>query len=138
MNSVGLQRRGYSAERIAQLKRAFRTLLSSSLNTSQAVAKIKAGLQDKLLLGNLDARRDWGYAAEYVEAMWSMLQQRDPHDYVIATGESHSVEELAAAAFAEFDLDYREHIVIDRALMRPAELHYTRGDATRASCARTS
>ena len=87
---------------------------------------------EKLHLGDLSACRDWGYAAEYVEAMWSMLQQRDPDDYVIATGESHSVEELAAAAFAEFDLDYRQHIVIDRALMRPAELHYTRGDATRA------
>jgi GDPmannose 4,6-dehydratase len=96
-------------------------------------AAIAAGrAPDKLLLGDLSASRDWGYAAEYVEAMWLMLQQERPDDYVIATGESHTVDEFAAAAFAEFGLDAREHIVVDASLLRRAEIHYSRGNASRA------
>jgi GDPmannose 4,6-dehydratase len=96
-----------------------------------AAAAIARGAPNGTLhLGDLSASRDWGYAAEYVEAMWLMLQQQKPDDFVIATGESHTVEEFAAAAFAAFDLDYREHIVVDDSLMRRADLHYNRGDAT--------
>jgi len=96
-------------------------------------AAIAAGHStDKLHLGDLSAWRDWGYAPETVEAMWQMLQQPEPDDFVIATGESHSVEDLAAAAFKEFDLDYREHVVIDRAFIRRAEIRYNRGDSARA------
>ncbi len=86
----------------------------------------------RLRLGDVTASRDWGYAAEYVEAMWLMLQQSEPRDFVIATGESHTVEELVAAAFAEFGLDHRELVVTDDSLKRTNELHYSRGDATRA------
>ncbi|MBV8516162.1 MAG: GDP-mannose 4,6-dehydratase [Acidobacteria bacterium] len=96
-------------------------------------AAIAAGrAADKLHLGDLSASRDWGYAAEYVEAMWCMLQQDAPDDYVIATGESHTVEEFASAAFAELGLDAREHIVSDPSLLRRAELHYSRGNPSRA------
>jgi GDPmannose 4,6-dehydratase len=98
-----------------------------------AAAAIASGLTHaKLTLGDLSASRDWGYAAEYVEAMWLMLQQSQPDDYVIATGESHTVEELAAAAFAEFGLDHRDHIAVDRSLFRPSDLHYSRGNPSRA------
>ena len=96
-------------------------------------ARISLGLQDQLVLGDLAARRDWGYAGDYVRAMWLMLQQDEPGDYVIATGESHSVEELVALAFAHVGLDWRDHVRVDPALVRgKAELHDLVGDATQA------
>lgn len=97
-----------------------------------AAASIARGANEKLALGDLSASRDWGYAPEYVEAFWSMLQQDEPRDCVIATGESHTVEELAAAAFAHFGLDHRQHVVVEPSLMRSAELHYSRGNPSRA------
>lgn len=97
-----------------------------------AAAAIAAGSREKLRLGDVSASRDWGYAPEYVEAMWLMLQQDEPRDLVIATGESHTVEELAVAAFAEHGLDAREHMVTDDSLLRRAEIRYSRGDASRA------
>jgi GDPmannose 4,6-dehydratase len=99
---------------------------------TRAVAHILAGIQDKLYLGNLDARRDWGYAKEYVEAMWLMLQQDQPDDYVIATGESHTVEEFLEAAFGHADLDWREYVQIDPQYYRPAEVNLLLGDASKA------
>jgi GDPmannose 4,6-dehydratase len=97
------------------------------------VARIAAGLDDELALGDLDARRDWGYAGDYVEAMWLMLQQDEPDDYVVATGESHSVRELVQHAFAHVGLDWEEHVRVDPALQRgKAELHRLVGDPTRA------
>ena len=102
---------------------------------TRAVAHIKAGLQDKLFLGNLDAKRDWGYAKEYVEAMWLMLQQEKPDDYVIATGETHSVEEFLAEAFSCVDLDWRQYVKIDPKYLRPAEVDLLIGDASKAKAA---
>ncbi|MCL6449634.1 MAG: GDP-mannose 4,6-dehydratase [Armatimonadetes bacterium] len=99
---------------------------------THAVARIKAGLERELRLGNLEARRDWGYAQEYVEAMWLMLQQDEPDDYVIATGETHSVREFAEAAFAAVNLDWREYVKTDPAFYRPAEVDLLVGDASRA------
>ena len=99
---------------------------------SRAVARIKAGLQDRLYLGNLQARRDWGYAREYVEAMWRMLQQDRPDDYVVATGESHTVQEFCEVAFAHADLEWRRHVLIDPTYFRPAEVDELCGDATKA------
>ena len=99
---------------------------------TSGVAAIKLGKQDKLFLGNLDARRDWGYAPEYVEAMWMMLQQPEPDDYVIATGETHSVQEFAEAAFRTVDLDWRQYVVNDNSLKRPAEVDLLVGDITKA------
>ena len=99
---------------------------------TRAVAHIKAGLQDKLYLGNLDAKRDWGYAKEYVEAMWLMLQQEKPDDYVIATGETHSVREFLEAAFGYAGLDWRKYVEIDPRYYRPAEVDLLVGDATKA------
>ena len=99
---------------------------------SLAVAAIAAGQSSELRLGNLDARRDWGYAPEYVEAMWLMLQQDEPDDYVIATGKSHSVREFVEAAFAVVGLDWRKYVVLDQNLHRPAEVHELRGDASKA------
>jgi len=93
-------------------------------------AKIKLGLAQDVRLGNLDARRDWGHAREYVRAMWLMLQQDQPTDYVIATGEQHSVREFAELAFARLGLDYREHVVVDPQFLRPAEVETLLGDAT--------
>src|ERR1051325_4271596 len=98
-----------------------------------AVARIKAGLQDKLMLGNLDARRDWGYAAEYVEAMWRMLQQEEPGDYVIATGETRSVREVVEIAFERAGLDYRKHVEIDPRFFRPTEVDLLIGDPRKAN-----
>ena len=95
----------------------------------KAAARIKAGLQDRLLLGNLDARRDWGYAPEYTEAMWAMLQIPEPCDLVIATGESHTVQEMLEVAFGPLDLDWRRHVEIDERLLRPNEVDDLRGDA---------
>lgn len=99
---------------------------------SYGVARIQHGLQDKLHLGNLDARRDWGFAGDYVRAMWLMLQQDEPEDYVVATGETHSVEEFVARAFTRAGLDWNEHIVIDQAFIRPAEVDLLVGDPTKA------
>ena len=99
---------------------------------TQAVAKIERGLQDKLYLGNLQARRDWGYAPEYVEAMWMMMQEEDPRDYVIATGQSHSVEDFVVASFEAAGLDWREHVEIDPRYIRPAEVDSLIGDASLA------
>jgi GDPmannose 4,6-dehydratase len=95
-------------------------------------ARIKLGLATELPLGNLEARRDWGHAREYVKAMWLMLQQPEPGDYVIATGEDHSVREFAERAFAHLSLDYRDYVRFDPALVRPAEIDVLRGDASRA------
>jgi GDPmannose 4,6-dehydratase len=99
---------------------------------TRAVAHILAGLQDKLYLGNLDARRDWGYAREYVEAMWLMLQQEQPDDYVIATGETHSIREFLDVAFGMVGLDWRQHVEIDPRYYRPAEVDLLIGDPAKA------
>jgi GDPmannose 4,6-dehydratase len=99
---------------------------------TRAIAHIQAGLQDKLYLGNLDAKRDWGYAKEYVEAMWLMLQQDQPDDYVIATNETHSVREFLEAAFAHAGLDWRKHVEIDENYFRPAEVDLLIGDYSKA------
>jgi GDPmannose 4,6-dehydratase len=96
------------------------------------VAKIKLGLADRLPLGNLDAQRDWGHARDYVRAMWLMLRQDRPEDYVIATGQTHSVRQFAEAAFAHVGLDYRDHVFTDPQLFRPAEVHLLLGDPARA------
>jgi GDPmannose 4,6-dehydratase len=97
-----------------------------------AAARIKLGRQDKLTLGNLDAKRDWGFAGDYVEAMWLMLQQPQPDDYVIGTGESHSIRELLDAAFGAVGLDWKDHVVIDEQFKRPLEVHLLRADASKA------
>jgi len=99
---------------------------------TRAVAHIKAGLEEKLYLGNLDAKRDWGYAKEYVEAMWLMLQQDEPGDYVVATGETHSVREFLDEAFGLVGLDWKEHVVHDPRYLRPAEVDLLIGDASKA------
>jgi GDPmannose 4,6-dehydratase len=99
---------------------------------TRAAGRIKIGLQDKLYLGNLDARRDWGFAGDYVEAMWAMLQQSEPDDYVIATGETRSVREFAEAAFGRLDLDWRQHIELDARYLRPTEVALLQGDAGKA------
>jgi GDPmannose 4,6-dehydratase len=97
-----------------------------------AAAAIAAGSRTRLTLGRLDVSRDWGYAPEYVEAMWRMLQQDDPQDFVIATGESHTLEELTSAAFACFNLNWRDHVDIDPALFRASEIAYSRGNADKS------
>ena len=99
---------------------------------TRAVARIKAGVQDKLFLGNLDAKRDWGYAPEYVEAMWRMLQQDEPGDYVVATGEMHSVREFVSCAFGLVGLDWEKYVEIDPRYFRPTEVDELCGDASRA------
>lgn len=99
---------------------------------TMAVAKIKKGLQDRLYLGNLDARRDWGYAKDYVEAMWLMLQQRSPDDFVIATGQTHTVREFAAEAFSYAKLDYKKYVRIDKRYFRPLEVNVLKGDYSKA------
>ena len=99
---------------------------------TRAIAGIIAGLQSKLYLGNLDAKRDWGYAKEYVEAMWLMLQQPEPDDYVVATGETHSVREFLEIAFAHMGLDWQKHVEIDPRYFRPAEVDLLIGDASKA------
>ena len=99
---------------------------------AKAVAKIATGKQDTLRLGNLDAKRDWGFAGDYVQAMWLMLQQDTPDDYVIATGETHTVREFCEAAFGMFGMDYQKHVVCDPALHRPAEVDLLLGDASKA------
>jgi len=99
---------------------------------SRAVARIQAGLDDKLYLGNLEAKRDWGYAKEYVEAMWLMLQQDQPDDYVIATGESHSVKELVAEAFSYVGLNWKKYVDNDPRYYRPSEVDLLIGDPSKA------
>ncbi len=99
---------------------------------SAGVARIRAGQATELRLGNLDAKRDWGHSREYVEAMWMMLQQPSPDDYVIATGETHTVREFADLAFRCVGLDYRQYVVIDDTLYRPAEVNILQGDASKA------
>jgi GDPmannose 4,6-dehydratase len=99
---------------------------------SYGVARIAAGLDDKLSLGNLDAQRDWGFAADYVRAMWLMLQQDSPDDYVVASGETHSVRELCELAFAAAGLDWEQHVVIDEKFLRPAEVDLLVGDPAKA------
>ena len=99
---------------------------------TRAAARIKLGLQAKLYLGNLTAKRDWGYAPDYVRAMWMMLQADEPADYVVATGETHSVKEFVEAAFARLELDWREHVEVDARYLRPTEVEELRGDARKA------
>jgi GDPmannose 4,6-dehydratase len=99
---------------------------------TRAATRIKLGLQQKLYLGNLDAERDWGYAGDFVEAMWLMLQQDEPADYVIATGQRHSVRELCEASFGLLDLDWEEYVELDKRYLRPAEVELLQGDATKA------
>jgi GDPmannose 4,6-dehydratase len=99
---------------------------------TRAATRIKLGLQNKLFLGNVEAKRDWGFAGDYVEGMWRMLQAAAPDDYVLATGETHSVREFLEKAFAQLDLDYREYIEHDPRYDRPAEVDLLLGDATKA------
>jgi GDPmannose 4,6-dehydratase len=103
-----------------------------SRKISRAATRISVGLQDKLYLGNLEARRDWGYAPEYVEAMWLMLQQEKPDDYVIATGENHSVREFVEEAFRLVNLDWQDHVEIDGRYIRPTEVDRLLGDYSKA------
>jgi GDPmannose 4,6-dehydratase len=110
-------------------RRGFEFVTRKVANT---VARIKLGLAKELVLGNIDSKRDWGYAADYVEAMWLMLQQDEPDDYVIATGESHSVRELVQAAFEHVRLDPEKYLRIDEKLYRPSEIYELKGDATKA------
>ncbi len=99
---------------------------------TRAATRIKLGLQEKVYLGNLDAKRDWGYAGDYVEAMWLMLQQERCGDYVVATGESHSVKEFAQEVFGYLDLDWQDYIEIDARYYRPSEVDMLEGDASKA------
>ena len=99
---------------------------------SNGVAKIKLGLEKEIRLGNLDAKRDWGYSPDYVRAMWLMLQQDQPDDYVVATGQSHSVRDLVAQAFSVLGLDWQDCVVVDEQFFRPAEIFELRGDASKA------
>lgn len=99
---------------------------------TNAVARIKLGLQTELPMGNLNAQRDWGFAGDYVSAMWHMLQAESPRDYVVATGVSHSVEYLLEVAFANQNLDYKDYVRVDPTLIRPAEVDYLCGDASKA------
>ncbi len=99
---------------------------------TDAVARIKHGRQQKLQLGNLDAERDWGFAGDYVEAMWMMLQQSEPDDFVIGTGIKHSVRDLVELAFRHVGLDWQEHVIVDPTLLRPADVNTLCGDASKA------
>ncbi len=99
---------------------------------SHGVARIKLGLDKELRLGNLEARRDWGYAGDYVDAMWRMLQQPEPDDYVVGTGETHSVSEFAEAAFARVGLDWQRYVRVDPSLARPAEVDFLLADSRKA------
>jgi len=99
---------------------------------SYGVARIKLGQQKTLKMGNLDAERDWGFTGDYVRAMWMMLQQDKPQDYVVATGITHSVRRLLEVAFSHVGLDYRDHVELDPTLLRPAEVHHLRGNYSKA------
>jgi len=101
---------------------------------TRAATRIKEGLQDKLYLGNLDARRDWGFAGDYVAAMWLMLQQDEPDDYVIATGQTHSVRQFLDLAFDRIGLDWKKYVSVDMRYLRPAEIDVLQGDASKARC----
>jgi GDPmannose 4,6-dehydratase len=103
-----------------------------SRKITRAVGRIKMGLQDKVFLGNIDAKRDWGYARDFVESMWLMLQQDRPDDFVVATGETHSVREFLAEAFGCADLNWEEFVEIDPRYLRPTEVDHLHGDPTRA------
>jgi GDPmannose 4,6-dehydratase len=109
-----------------------RGLEFATRKATYGAARIKLGLQDRLPMGNLESRRDWGYAGDYVRAMWLMLQQPEPDDYVVATGESHSVREWLEACFEHLGMDYRRHVVVDPQFLRPAEVDQLVGDATKA------
>ncbi|HLP30090.1 MAG TPA: GDP-mannose 4,6-dehydratase, partial [Geothrix sp.] len=98
---------------------------------TRAATRIKLGLQDKLFLGNLDAKRDWGFAGDYVEAMWRMLQQDKPDDYVVATGESISIRDFLGLTFGRLDLDWQKHVEIDPRYFRPAEVDHLEGDPSK-------
>jgi GDPmannose 4,6-dehydratase len=99
---------------------------------TRGVAQIKLGLTSELRLGNLDSERDWGFAGDYVEAMWLMLQQDEPSDYVVASDETHSVRELCQIAFAHAGLDWEKHVIVDERFFRPAEVDLLIGDSTKA------
>ena len=99
---------------------------------TRAATRIKLGLQDKLYLGNLEAKRDWGYAGDFVEAMWLMLQQEQPDDYVVATGETHSVREFVQKVFGKLELDYEKFVIVDPRYFRPTEVDVLQGDASKA------
>ena len=99
---------------------------------THGVARIKHGLDQELRLGNLDSRRDWGYAGDFVRAMWMMLQQDEPDDYVVATGTSRTIGEFCEVAFAHVGLDWRQYVVVDERFLRPAEVYTLLGDATKA------
>ena len=100
---------------------------------TDGVARISLGLDDSISLGNLDAKRDWGYAKDYVEAMWKMLQQDTPGDYVVCTGETHSVKEFCEVAFSHLNLDWKDYVKVDEKLIRPAEVDLLVGDAKKAA-----
>jgi GDPmannose 4,6-dehydratase len=99
---------------------------------SYGAARVKLGLQSKLKMGNLDAERDWGFAGDYVQAMWQMLQREEPQDYVVATGVAHSVRQLLEMAFGHLGMDYRDYVETDPAFLRPAEVHHLLGDSSKA------
>lgn len=99
---------------------------------TNTAARIKLGLAKELRLGNLDAQRDWGFAGDYVEAIWLMMQQSKPKNYVVATGETHSVKDFAETAFSRLGLDWKKYVKVDKKFMRPAEVYHLRGDASRA------
>lgn len=99
---------------------------------TKAAARIKLGVQQDLFLGNLDAKRDWGFAGDYIEAMWMMLQAKTPDDYVIATGETHTVKEMLELAFDRLQLDWKKHVKIDQKYYRPTEVDLLIGDASKA------
>ena len=99
---------------------------------ARAATRIRESLQSTLYLGDMDAKRDWGYARDYVEAMWLMLQQDEPDDYVVATGIAHSVQDVVELAFGHAGLDWKQHVHLDPALVRPAEVDHLIGDATKA------
>jgi len=109
-----------------------RGLEFSTHKVTYGVARIKLGLADKLGMGNLDSKRDWGYAGDYVKAMWLMLQQDEPDDYVVGTGRTHSVRELCEVAFGYLDLDWQDHVVVDPKFLRPADVDFLVADAAKA------
>jgi GDPmannose 4,6-dehydratase len=99
---------------------------------TRAATRIKVGLQEKVFMGNMEAKRDWGFAGDYVEAMWLMLQQDEPDDYVVATGETHSVREFTEKVFQKLGMDWRDHVEIDPRYYRPTEVDVLLGDASKA------
>jgi GDPmannose 4,6-dehydratase len=103
-----------------------------SRKITRAATRIKYGLQDKLYLGNLDARRDWGYAPDYVEGMWLMMQASEPDDFILATGHTHSIREFLDLAFGRLDLDWHQYVEVDARYFRPAEVETLLGDPTKA------